>query len=202
MLPERGDVHLICSKNLRNIMQIAYPHTIVNTIGEKLTFLRIEQEPGGEKVVVENLVAPGIGPVMHTHFRQDESLTVVKGLMGYQIMGQEARYARAGESVVFERGTPHRFWNAGDEALQCTGWIQPANSIVFFLSALYDAMNQTGSQRPALFDGAYLIHRYRSEYDLPEMPVFVKKVMMPIVYVIGVLTGKYKKFEGAPEPLL
>ncbi len=182
-------------------MHFNYPHTIVNTIGEKLTFLRIEQEPDGDKVVVENLVAPGVGPVMHTHFRQDESLTVVKGTIGYQILGQEARFAGVGESIVFERGTPHRFWNAGDDVLQCTGWIKPANTIVFFLSALYDAMNKTGTERPELFDGAYLIYRYKSEYDLPEMPVFVKKVIMPVVYFIGTLTGKYKKFEGAPQPL-
>ncbi len=182
-------------------MKVSYPHTIINSLGEKLSFLRIVQEPDGDKLVVENLVAPGAGPLMHTHFQQDESLTVVKGTMGYQILGQEIRFARAGESIVFERGTPHRFWNAGDGALQCTGWIKPANSIVFFLSALYDAMNKTGTERPELFDGAYLIYRYKSEYDLPEMPVFVKKVIMPVVYFTGTLMGKYKKFEGAPQPL-
>lgn len=182
-------------------MQYTYPHTIVNTLGEKLSFLHVEQEPDGDKLIVENLVAPGIGPSMHTHFKQDESLTVVKGTMGYQILGQEARYAQTGESVVFERGTPHRFWNAGDNVLQCTGWIKPANSIVFFLSTLYDAMNKTGANRPELFDGAYLMWRYKSEYDLPEMPGFVKKVVMPVVYFIGQLAGKYKKFEGAPKPI-
>jgi hypothetical protein len=41
--------------------------------------------------------------------------------------------------------------------------------------------------------------RYASEYDLPEIPKFVKKVIIPATYFVGKLLGKYKHFEGAPE---
>jgi quercetin dioxygenase-like cupin family protein len=178
-------------------MEITYPHTIENCIGEKLIFKSLE----GDKVIVENFVQPGKGPVMHTHFLQDEELTVIKGKIGYQVLGGEAKFAGPGESVRFNRGTPHRFWNAGEEVLNCTGWVQPANSIVFYLSAVYAAMNKSGTERPEAFDGAYLVTRYASEYDLPEMPGFVKKVVMPLTYRIGVAMGKYKHFAKAPEPL-
>lgn len=43
--------------------------------------------------------------------------------------------------------------------------------------------------------------KYKHEYDLSELPAFVKKVIMPTTYQIGRLLGKYKKFNGAPEPL-
>lgn len=179
----------------------SFPHTIETHHGEKLIFKGIELEDGEEKVIVENFIQPGAGPAMHVHFKQDEALTVVKGKMGYQILGEEPRYLNAGESVLFERGVPHRFWNAGDDILNCTGWAKPANTLVFFLSSVYDAINKSKTERPETFDGAYLVTRYRSEYDLPEVPNFVKLVLMPMTVFIGKLLGKYKHFSNAPAPL-
>lgn len=182
-------------------MKITYPHTIENCLGEKIIFHSVQQEPDGDRVIVENFVTPGHGPVMHTHFLQDESLTVVSGKIGYQVLGGNLHYANEGETVVFKRGTPHRFWNAGDRILNCKGWIKPANTIVFFLSSIYAAQNKSGKAQPETFDAAYLMTRYAQEYDLPEIPVFVKKTVFPLTYTIGKLLGKYKKFEDAPEPL-
>lgn len=178
-----------------------FPHTIETHHGEKLVFKAIEIEDGEEKVIVENFVQPGAGPAMHVHFKQDEGLTILKGKMGYQILGEEPRYANAGESVIFERGVPHRFWNAGDDILNCTGWAKPANSIMFFLTSIYNALNKSGTSRPEMFDGAYLVTRYRSEYDMPELPGFVKKVIMPATVIVGKILGKYKHFKDAPAPL-
>ena len=182
-------------------MEFSLPYTINNNRGEELCFLRMEMEDGEEKLIVENKVAPGAGPVMHTHYKQDESLTVLQGKIGYEIQGQPAQYARVGETVVFKRGVAHRFWNAGEDELVCRGWIKPANSIIFFLTALFNAVKESGTDKPEQFDGAYLIHRYRKEYDLPELPRFVKSVIIPATYGIGQLTGRYRKFRGAPKPI-
>ncbi len=182
-------------------MTYNYPHTIENSTGEKLIFLSVQKEADGDRVLVENIVQPKHGPPMHTHYMQDESLTVIKGRMGYQILGQESQYADEGATIEFKRGTPHRFWNAGDTVLNCKGWVKPANSIEFFLSSIYAAQLKSGSERPEAFDAAYLITKYKREYDMHELPVFVKKVIMPITYRIGQLLGKYKKFADAPKPL-
>ncbi|KUG08354.1 cupin domain-containing protein [Solirubrum puertoriconensis] len=182
-------------------MNITYPHVIENCIGEKIIFQRVQPEPDGDRVLVENFVQPGHGPVMHTHWLQDELLTVLEGRIGYQVLGQPKQYAGPGETVLFERGTPHRFWNAGDDVLHCEGWIKPANTIVFFLSAIYAAQNKTGTAEPERFDGAYLMQRYASEYDLPEIPGFVKKTIIPATYHLGKLLGKYEHLKDAPEPI-
>ena len=182
-------------------MTYSYPHTIENCIGEKLIFKSLEREPDGDRLIVENFVTPGSGPVMHTHHLQDEALTVQEGKLAYQVEGQPVQYASEGETVVFKRGTPHRFWNDGKEILHCTGWIKPANTIVFFLSSIYAAQNKSGSAQPDQFDGAYLMTRYSNEYDLPEVPKFVKKVIVPMTYYTGRLLGKYKHFKDAPKPV-
>jgi quercetin dioxygenase-like cupin family protein len=182
-------------------MTINYPHTIENCVGEKLIFKELQKEADGDRLLVENYVAPGSGPVMHTHLLQDESLTVVRGLLGYQIQGEPNKHARKGETIYFMRGTPHRFWNEGEDVLHCKGWLKPANTIVFFLSSLYAAQNKSGKAEPEQFDGAYLIQRYSTEYDLPGIPKFVKKIIIPMTYRIGKLLKKYDHFKNAPEPV-
>jgi quercetin dioxygenase-like cupin family protein len=181
-------------------MNYQFPHTIKNCMGETLIFKEIIQEADGDKVLVENFVNPNSGPPMHTHFLQEEAITVVEGRIGYQVQGQQPQYAGVGETIVFKPGVPHRFWNAGNEILHCSGWVKPANTIVFYLSAIYAAQNKSGSERPEKFDGAYLLKRYASEYDMVEIPLFVKKVIIPATYYIGRLLGKYKHFENAPKP--
>jgi quercetin dioxygenase-like cupin family protein len=182
-------------------MRYSLPHTIKNHLGEELIFHRIEMEDGEEKLIVENYVAPNAGPIMHTHHMQDESLTVLHGKMGYQVSGEAPKYAKVGDTVSFLRGTPHRFWNAGDDELNCFGWIKPANNIIFFLTALFNSINESGTERPQQFDAAYLIYRYRNEFDIHDVPKFVKSVIIPATYRLGKITGKYKKFKDAPAPL-
>ncbi|MPR36847.1 cupin domain-containing protein [Cytophagaceae bacterium SJW1-29] len=182
-------------------MKITYPHTIENCIGEKLTFLEVLHEAEGDRLIVENFVAPGSGPPMHVHWLQDECLTVVNGRIGYQIQGEPEQFAGEGETVLFRRGIPHRFWNAGAETLHCKGWINPAHSVVFYLTAIYAAQNKSGKAQPETFDAAYLLTRYSDEFDMMGIPRFVRQVIIPMTYQIGRLLGKYKHFEGAPEPV-
>lgn len=182
-------------------MDHKFPHTIKNHLGEELIFHRIDEEGGKEKLIIETYVAPGARPIMHTHHLQDEGLTVLHGRMGYQIGNEAPKYAGIGETVVFRRGTAHKFWNAGDDELNCFGWIKPAHNIVFYLTALYNSMNESGTEKPEFFDGAYLLYRYRKEHEMPELPRFVRSVVIPATYTIGRLTGMYRKFEQAPQPL-
>lgn len=179
-------------------MQFQYPHTIENGAGESLTFKRLVQDPTGDWLEVENRVEPNCGPPMHVHHQQAESLTVVQGKMGLQILGQEPSYIGSGETAVFEAGIPHRFWNAGTEPLLCTGWVKPAHNFEYFLTGIYDSMKENGGKQPGAFDAAWLLSRYRSEFDMLDIPGFVKKAIFPIALFFGNLQGKHQKFKGAP----
>jgi hypothetical protein len=81
------------------------------------------------------------------------------------------------------------------------GWIQPANTIVFFLSSIFAAQTKSGKGEPEAFDGAYLLTKYSSEYDMTEIPWFVKKVILPVTYLVGCVLRKYEHFKNAPAPL-
>ena len=72
---------------------------------------------------------------------------------------------------------------------------------MYFLSSIFAAQVKTGTNRPAIFDAAFLLRRYKTEYDMVDMPAFVKKLVLPLVYYIGILLGKYRHFKDAPAPV-
>ena len=176
---------------------IPLPHIITNVAGERLTFLRSVIRDGKEYLEVENEVQPAAGPPMHVHYKQDECITVVSGKIGYQELGREKKYAGPGETIMFKAGVAHKFWNAGNEPLVGKGYITPADNIVYFLSEIYKSANKNGG-RPGMYDTAFLMHRYRSEFGMLEIPAFIQKTLFPVILFFGNLLGKNKKFIDAP----
>jgi hypothetical protein len=144
-------------------------------------------------------VQPNAGPPMHVHYRQEECVTIVAGKIGYQELGGEKKYAGPGETVLFKAGVPHKFWNAGSEPLIGKGYITPADNIVYFLSEIYKSSNENGG-RPGLYDSAFLLNCYKSEFAMLEIPGFVQKILFPVVLFFGNLFGKQRKFADAPAP--
>lgn len=177
-----------------------YPIRIDNGHSEVLTFERLIPTADGGRLEGTNEVQPGAGPLMHVHFRQEEGLTVLAGRLGYQIAGGAPQFAGEGESVVFAAGVAHRFWADSERPLRCAAYIQPADNIVFFLSELFRAARDNGG-RPDLFTTAFLLHTYRSEFALLEIPDAVQRVLFPVVLLVGRLTGRYRRYRGAPTPV-
>lgn len=62
-------------------------------------------------------------------------------------------------------------------------------------------MRRNGGKRPGLFDSAYLLHRYGSEFDMLDIPAPVRRLVLPVVARVGSAVGLARKFAGAPEPV-
>ena len=83
--------------------------------GEVLVFHRTSEETDGESVLVETIVRPhGLVAATHVHPHQTERFEVLEGLVGLRI-GDTESVARPGDVAVVAPGTPHRFWNAGED---------------------------------------------------------------------------------------
>ena len=139
-------------------------------------------------------------PDARPHY-QEEALTIQQGRLGYQLSGEPPQYAEPGETVVFEPGEAHRFWNAGEENLLCTGYIQPADNVEYFLTAIYELQREGGGSRPMPFETAFLMRRYRGEFYMAEIPAVVQRFVFPVQVTVGRLLGKYRKYADAPEPI-
>jgi len=182
-------------------MRYTYPHTIDNGHGEEITFVRFVPSADGGILEIENKVKPGAGPPMHVHHLQDESLTVIEGLIAGHVLGEKPTFHGPGETLTFKRGVAHRFWNAGTETLLCRGTASPAYNMEYFLTEIFLSTRNNSTARPQFFDGAWLQSRYNSEFDLVEIPFFVRKVIFPVVAFAGTLTGRHRRFDGAPDPI-
>jgi len=178
-----------------------YPHTIENGAGERLTFLRRVAGRNGDRLEVENVVTPGAGPPMHVHHHQEEALTVTHGRIAYQRPGEAPHFAGPGERVVFRPGEAHKFWNAGADDLRCTGYVEPADNIEYFLTEIYASTRRMGGTRPNPFDAAFLTTRYRDEFAMVEIPAVVQRFVFPVQIAIGRLLGKFRRYADAPEPV-
>lgn len=178
-----------------------HPHEIGNGAGETLTFTGIKKDERGEVLVGDNEVAPGDGPPMHVHHLQHEALTVNEGRLGWMGLDGEEHFAGVGETVTFAPGHVHKFWNAGEEPLRATGEIWPPHNLEYFLTEVFESTARSGGKRPGTFDVAFLLTRYRSEFDMVELPAPVRKLLMPVMYRLGKLLGKHERFANAPEPV-
>jgi mannose-6-phosphate isomerase-like protein (cupin superfamily) len=178
-----------------------HPRTIDNGAGEELTFLAVHTDEHGEYLEAKNSVSPGSGPPMHVHYLQEESLTVERGTMGWQRQGEEELLAQRGETVTFAPGEVHRFWNAGEEELVCTGYVRPPDNLEYFLTGIFASTRENGGKRPRLFDAAYLLSRYRSEFGMADIPAPVQRLVFPVVVAVGRLFGLQRRFADAPEPV-
>src|SRR5688572_10641513 len=178
-----------------------YPHVIENGGGERLTFVRRVAGTRGDRVEGHNVVAPGAGPPMHVHYYQEEALTVERGRLGYERPGEPPRFAGPGETAVFKPGDAHRFWNAGQDELHCTAYIEPADNLEYFLTELFASTKRNGGHRPDPFDAAFLVTRYRSEFGMLAIPAAVQRLVFPLVVALGTLLGRYRKYADAPAPI-
>ncbi len=178
-----------------------YPHIIEAGNGEKLIYTRFVEDGQGGYLECENVVSPNAGPPMHVHWKQEESLTITEGKMGVEIMGEAPKFYGPGETASFAAGVYHRFWNAGETPLKCKGFVKPALNFEYFLTNIYKSTKENGGERPSNFDSAFLLTRYRSEFDMAVIPKFVKKVVFPITLTLGKLRGMHRKFADAPPPI-
>ncbi|MBJ7602164.1 MAG: cupin domain-containing protein [Candidatus Dormibacteraeota bacterium] len=80
---------------------------------------------------MENAIAPGDGPPLHTHANEDEAWYVLEGELRFRL-GAELRGAPAGTFVFVARGTPHCFQNVGQQAARVLVLFTPSGMERFF----------------------------------------------------------------------
>ena len=119
--------------------------TIEGPAGGPLTFKARGEQTGGSLTAVENVIAPGDGPPLHTHANEDEAWYVLEGTLRFRL-GDEDAAAPAGSFVFVPRGTPHCFQNAGD---------RPARILVLFTPAGIEAFFDRFAALPAFDPAAF-----------------------------------------------
>jgi quercetin dioxygenase-like cupin family protein len=99
--------------------------TVGNPVGGSLTFKARGEQTGGALTAFESVAAPGEGPPLHRHPREDECIYVLEGDLRFILEG-ETRVAAAGSFVFIPRGTSHTWQNASGGPARLLAVFTPA----------------------------------------------------------------------------
>jgi quercetin dioxygenase-like cupin family protein len=106
-------------------------HTVQGPAGGPLTFKVRGDQTNGALTVVENVIAPGDGPPLHSHAREDESWYVLEGSLRFKLNGT-INSAPAGSFVFVPRTVAHAFQNIDNVPARILVWFTPAGMERFF----------------------------------------------------------------------
>jgi mannose-6-phosphate isomerase-like protein (cupin superfamily) len=81
--------------------------------GDIVTIKADTVSTNGSLTVLEFLIAPGAGPALHTHLREDELWYVIEGDFRFKA-GDAMLRASTGGMAFGPRGAPHGFQNIGE----------------------------------------------------------------------------------------
>ena len=176
--------------------------TIENPVtGERLRFLKTSRDTGGESVVVEVTVQPdGFVAAAHVHPFQSEHFEILEGTVGFKL-GREKVELGAGESVVVEAGTPHKFWNAGTEEAKFVTVVRPALQFEQLIETMFGLAedgktNRKGMPNPLRL--AVIANEHFDDVRLPVIPTALQRTALAMGAPLGRMLGYRPTYETAP----
>jgi quercetin dioxygenase-like cupin family protein len=168
--------------------------------GERMRFLKTSRDTDGAAVVVELTLQPG-GTVAaaHVHPFQVEQFRIVEGTVGFKL-GRERLEARAGETLVVERGTPHKFWNAGDTPARFVTVVRPALQFERLIETMFSLAADGKTNRKGMPNPLRLAVIAREHFDvvrLPLVPVALQRFGLALGAPVGRLLGYEPTYKPA-----
>jgi quercetin dioxygenase-like cupin family protein len=182
--------------------------TIENQVtGERITFVATSHDTNGEAVVIETMVKPdGFVAAAHVHPSQSERFAVVAGTLGLKA-GRKKHELGPGDIITVEPGTPHRFWNAGEDEARFVCEVRPALQFESLLETMFalaadGRTNRKGMPNPLRL--AVIAKRHFDTVRLPFPPAWMQRAGLALGAPLGRLAGYRATYaaEAAGTPVV
>ena len=179
--------------------------TLVNPVtGEHVTFLKTAADTDGDYVLIEVTVDPdGFVAAAHVHPSQEERFQVLRGTVGFKIGGKK-QVAGPGTRVTVPAGTPHKFWNAGEETAQFVCEIRPALQFESRLETMFALANDGKTNRKGMPNPLRLAVIANAHFDpvrLPFPPDWMQAAGLALGAPLGRLLGYEATYEAKEETI-
>jgi mannose-6-phosphate isomerase-like protein (cupin superfamily) len=179
--------------------------TIHNPVtGERIVFRQTSQETNGEAVVIETFVQPnGFVAAAHVHPGQEERFEILRGSVGFKVGGKKL-VAGPGQRLTVPAGTPHKFWNAGDEEAHFVCEVRPALQFEALLETMFalaadGKTNRKGMPNPLRL--AVIANAHFDTVRLPFPPALVQRIGLALGTPVGRMLGYEATYvPAAPAP--
>ena len=160
--------------------------------GERLVFRTTSRETGGEAVVIETYVQPnGFVAAAHVHPSQEERFEILRGSVGFKL-GREKLVAGPGQRITVPAGTPHRFWNAGDDVAYFVCEIRPALQFESLIETMFALAADGKTNRKGMPNPLRLAVIAKAHFDtvrLPFPPAFLQRIGLALGAPLGRACG-------------
>jgi quercetin dioxygenase-like cupin family protein len=178
--------------------------TIENPVtGERLVFRKTSRETGGQAVVIETFVQPnGFVAAAHVHPSQEERFEVRRGSVGFKI-GRKKIVAGPGRRITVPAGTPHKFWNAGDDEAHFVCEVRPALQFESLIETMFGLAADGRTNRKGMPNPLRLAVIANAHFDtvrLPFPPAILQRIALAAGAPLGQLLGYGATYVPAGEP--
>jgi quercetin dioxygenase-like cupin family protein len=178
--------------------------TIENPVtGERLVFRKTSHETGGQAVVIETFVQPnGFVAAAHVHPSQEERFEVLRGSVGFKI-GRKKIVAGPGRRITVPAGTPHKFWNAGDDEAHFVCEVRPALQFESLIETMFGLAADGRTNRKGMPNPLRLAVIANAHFDtvrLPFPPAILQRIALAAGAPLGQLLGYGATYVPAGEP--
>jgi quercetin dioxygenase-like cupin family protein len=173
--------------------------TLVNPVtGERLVWELTSRDTNGAYTLFETFVEPG-GAVAaaHVHPYQTEIFTVLEGTLGVK-RGREKLELSPGEVAMIDPGTPHRFWNAGEETLRFRAEVRPALQFESLIETMFGLAADGKTNRKGMPAPLRLAVVANHHFDVVRLPV-VPQALQKLALAPGALLGRALGFQPTYE---
>jgi len=160
--------------------------------GERIVFRKTSADTGGQAVVIETFVQPdGFVAAAHVHPSQEERFEVLRGSLGFKIGGKKL-VAGPGQRLTVPAGTPHKFWNAGDEEAHFVCEVRPALQFESLLETMFALAADGKTNRKGMPSPLRLAVIAKANFNtvrLPLIPDWMQRTALATGAPIGRLAG-------------
>jgi hypothetical protein len=142
--------------------------------------------------VIETVVQPnGFVAAAHVHPSQEERFEILRGSVGFRV-GRKKLVAGPGQRLTVPAGTPHKFWNAGDEEAHFVCEVRPALQFEALLETMFalaadGKTNRKGMPNPLRL--AVIANAHFDTVRLPFPPAIVQRIGLALGAPVGRLLG-------------
>jgi mannose-6-phosphate isomerase-like protein (cupin superfamily) len=173
--------------------------TIHNPVtGERITFHQTAAETNGEAVVIECTVQPdGFVAAAHVHPSQTERFAVIDGRLGLKV-GRTKLMLEAGDVTVVAPGTPHKFWNSGEDEVRFVCEVRPALQFESLLETMFALATDGKTNNKGMPNPVRLAVIARAHFDtvrLPQPPAWLQRAGLALGAPVGRLLGYQASYE-------
>ncbi|HZE29523.1 MAG TPA: cupin domain-containing protein [Gaiellaceae bacterium] len=151
--------------------------------------------------MIETYVQPnGFVAAAHVHPSQEERFEVLRGTVGFRV-GRERLVAGPGKRLTVPAGTPHKFWNAGDEVAHFVCEIRPALQFESLIETMFSLAADGKTNRKGMPNPLHLAVIAQAHFDtvrLPFPPAIVQRIGLALGSPLGRVLGYEPVYVPAP----